>query len=106
MPAPFLTDRRREVDDDMMAFLADLSAEHGGRFAPITYAWIGSFDPDGVFHPDEQDDLHGTGVIPTVRIGTYVAGRSDEPPGRRFRRLLYYPSLRGTLFSRRSGSGP
>jgi len=30
-------------------------------------------------------------MIPTVRIGTYVAGRGDERPGGRFCMLLYHP---------------
>jgi hypothetical protein len=79
------------LNDEMMAFLADLSAECGGRFAPVTYAWVGSFDPDGAFRPDEPEDLHGMRSIPLVIIGTYVAGRGDEPPGRRFCMLLYHP---------------
>ncbi len=79
------------MDDNMMAFLADLSAEHGGRFAPVTYAWVGSFDPDGRFHPDEREGLRGTRMVPTVIISTYVAERKGERLGRRFRKLLYHP---------------
>jgi hypothetical protein len=79
------------LDDNMMAYLADLSAEVGGRFAPVTYAWVRSFDPDGRFRPDEREDLHGMRMIPSVITGTHVAERSDEPPGRRFRMLLYHP---------------
>jgi hypothetical protein len=79
------------MDNNMIAFLADISAECGGRFAPVTYAWVGSFDRDGAFHPDEREDLHGMRMVPTVIIGTYVAGRSDERPGSRFRKLLYHP---------------
>jgi hypothetical protein len=81
-----------EMDDNMMAFLADISAECGGRFAPITYAWVGSFDPDGGFQPDEREDLQGMRMVPTVIIGTYVGGRRDEHPGRTFRKLLYHPA--------------
>jgi hypothetical protein len=55
---------RSELDDNMMAYLADLSAEVGGRFAPVTYAWVRSFDPDGRFRPDEREDLHGMRMIP------------------------------------------
>jgi hypothetical protein len=79
------------MDDQMMAFLADLSAEHGGRFAPVTYAWVGRFDPDGRFRPDEREGWHGMRMIPSVIIGTYVAGRSDGPLGRKFRMLRYHP---------------
>ena len=52
------------MDDQMMAFLADISAECGGRFVPVTYAWVGSFDSDGRFRPDEREDLHGMRMIP------------------------------------------
>jgi hypothetical protein len=59
-----MTDMRSELDDNMMAYLADLSAEVGGRSAPVTYAWVGSFDSDGRFRPDEREDLHGMRMIP------------------------------------------
>ena len=79
------------MNNKMMAYLADISAECEGRFVPVSYAWVGSFDPVGGFHPDERDDLHGMRMIPTVIIGIYVADDSDERPGSSFRMLLYHP---------------